>query len=177
MRGKGVALAALADLSLPVEPAVGRVDLVVAAVLLVPSLGMHHLAEKALADQVPDQHHVALVAVVLQQHAMPVGLLGRLDLLPALLHRQRRGNLGGHVLAGLQRGQHDRRVQRPGRGVDHQVEVLSLAHPPVVGLAPAVALRPGQTVVLDQPLSAGGLDLIHVADRPDLDLCHAQQQA
>ncbi len=74
---------------------------------------------------------------------MAVGFLGCFDLLPALLDRERRGHLGGRVFPGLQRGQHDRRVQRPGRGVDYQVEVVPPAHPPVVGLTTAVALRPG----------------------------------
>ena len=106
---------------------------------------------------------------------MPLLLLRRLHELPALVHGDRGGDLGGGVLARAHCGQADGHVPLPrGRVVD-QVQLLLVAHALEVPLAAGIAGRHGLTGRLHLRLRGGDLLGHDVANGADLGALDPQQ--
>src|SRR2546422_131658 len=82
-------------------------------VVEIAALAVEQLAEQAALGEDEGQHLAAVVAAVLHHHAVPLLLLRRLHELPALLHGDGGGDLGGGVLSRAHRGQADRHVPLP----------------------------------------------------------------
>lgn len=91
-----------------------------------------------------------------------------------LVQREPGGHLGGGVLAGAHGGQTHRRVILPGRGGDHQIDVVALAQAQEIGLAAVVERGRGLARLLDPTLGAMQELRVGIADGLHLDAVHAE---
>jgi hypothetical protein len=133
----------------------------------VTTLGVQHLAEQALLDDVQHHHFGPVVVAVLHHHGMARVLLGALDERPAIVERHGRRYFGGAMLACLHGGQHHRNVPLPRCCRKHQVQLLDFTEP--LEIARAARIRRGQWMSggSDLLLRPRGALLAHITDRGD----------
>ena len=150
---RGVDVAAV--LLVEVQPPVALV--VVPELLQVVDIGaldVENLPEEPQLGHVERRQLKEVVDAVFEHHAVALRPFGRVDQLPALLERHRRGDLEGHVPALLHGVDRHRGVQLPRRGDVDQVDVVAAAEllPPLLA---AVGGRFGQTAPHENLLRGG----------------------
>lgn len=138
---------------------------------------MQQLAEQAGTHHVQQHQFFASVADVLQHHAVPAGGLAGLHERPGLVQGQRRRNLDQGVLAGAHgRHRHDR-VQLPGRGNEHGVDVRALDQGAPGLVAAAVHGGLDGPSLVDQRLHPGQALRVDVGHRDQACTLYVQQAA
>ena len=155
--------------------AVVAVDVAVAdllpEVVLVSPGGVDQLPENPVANHVEKGQGLVVVALILQEHEFPAGVLHGMDQVPALLDGGGRADLDGRVLAAVHGVDGDADVGGPVGHDHHGVHVLPAVDLPVVGGAEAV-LAPGLFHHLSAQLHPVRVD---VADGGDFHVGHFQQ--
>lgn len=157
------------------EPLALGVELDRPQIVDVGAFGVEELAQKA-APHHPQDHHLApAVTTVLHHDAVAERVLGGFNQLPTAVDGVGRGHLGGDVFAGFHRRDTHRHVPLPGRGGEHQVEIVALTEPQKIPITAGVKLRlplPRRLHPAGHFLGASGIE---VADRHDLDTVDLQE--
>ena len=100
---------------------------VAAQVVDIGAFGVYQFAKQSVSCHVHREQFKEVVATILQHHAMALGLLGSFYQGPAIFDRLCSGHFNGYVFAAFHRAQRNRRVQVPGGGTIHEIQIGFIA--------------------------------------------------